>query len=78
MRTPAGSSTGIEYSSSDSQSMAENRWQLDAMIDATSVLGTRFVDRPDAHVSGDRLIDYEEGAPDARVAPGVFVVREAT
>ena len=75
MRIPAGSSTEIEYPSSDGQPMAENQWQLDAMIDAINVLGTHFVDRPDVYVSGDLLIYYEEGTPDARVAPDVFVVR---
>ena len=78
MRFPAGSSTGLEYSSSDGQPMAGNRWQLDAMFDAINVLGTHCVDCPDVHVSGDPLIDREQGAPDARAAPDVFVVREAT
>ena len=55
--------------------MAGNRWQLDAMIDAINVLGTHCVDRPDVYVSGDLLIQYEEGTPHARVAPDVFVVQ---
>ena len=40
MRIPDGASTEIEYPSSDGQPMAENQWQLDAMIDAINVLGT--------------------------------------
>ena len=56
MRIPAGSSAEIEYPSSDGQPMAENQWQLDAMIDAINVLGTHFVGRPDVYVSGDLLI----------------------
>ena len=53
MRIPAGSSTEIEYPSSDGQPMAENQWQPDAMIDAINALGTHFVDRPDVYASGD-------------------------
>ena len=56
MRIPAGSSTEIEYPSSDGQPMAENQCQPDAMIDAINALGTHFVDRPDVYVSGDLLI----------------------
>ena len=54
--------------------MAENDWQLHAMIDALSVLDRYFEDREDVYVSGDLLIYYEEGNPKARVAPDVFVV----
>ena len=54
--------------------MAENDWQLHAMIDAISVLDRYFASREDVYVSGDLLIYYEEGNPKARVAPDVFVV----
>ena len=64
----------VEYPSSDGRPMAENDWQLHAMIDAISVLGRYFSDREDVYVSGDLLIYYEEGNPKARVAPDVFVV----
>ena len=74
MRIPTGSSTEIEYPSSDGQPMSENQWQLDAMIDAINVLTTHFADCPGVYVSGDLLIYYEEGNPGARVAPDVFVV----
>ena len=64
----------VEYPSSDGKPMAENDWQLRAMIDAISVLDLRFANRPDVYVSGDLLIYHEEGNPKARVAPDVFVV----
>ena len=64
----------VEYPSSDGQPMAENDWQLHAIIDAIATLDVYFRDRPDVYVSGDLLIYYEEGNPGARVAPDVFVV----
>ena len=64
----------VEYPSSDGRPMAENDWQLHAMIDAISVLDRYFEDREDVYVSGDLLIYYEEGNPKARAAPDVFVV----
>ena len=67
-------SVAVEYPSSDGRPMAENDWQLHAMIDALSVLDRYFEDRDDVYVSGDLLIYYEEGNPKARAAPDVFVV----
>ena len=64
----------VEYPSFDGRPMAENDWQLHAMIDAISVLDRYFEDREDVYVSGDLLIYYEEGNPKARAAPDVFVV----
>ena len=73
MKTPAGSSTEVEYPSSDGERMSENQWQLWAMIDTITMLQAHFADRP-AHATGDLLIYYEEGNPRARVAPDVFVI----
>ena len=64
----------VEYPSFDGRPMAENDWQLHAIIDAVSVLDRYFEDREDVYVSGDLLIYYEEGNPKARAAPDVFVV----
>ena len=64
----------VEYPSSDGEPMAENDWQLRAMIDSIAALDVYFRHRPDVYVSGDLLIYYEEGNPGARVAPDVFVV----
>ncbi len=68
------SPAAIEYPSGDGEPMAENDWQLHAILDAVGVLCHHFRDRPDVYVSGDLFIYYEEGNPKARVAPDVFVV----
>ena len=62
------------YPSSDGLPLAENDWQLEAILDAVGVLKIRYQDRPDVYVSGDLLIYYEEGNPRKSVAPDVFVV----
>ena len=62
------------YPSSDGQPLAENDWQLRAILDAVAVLDEHFADRPDVYVSGDLLIYYEEGDPSKAVAPDAFVV----
>ena len=68
------SPAAIEYPSGDGKPMAENDWQLRAILDAFGVLDHYFRDRPDVYVSGDLFIYYEQGNPKARVAPDVFVV----
>ncbi len=67
------SPAAIEYPSGDGKPMAENDWQLRAILDAVGTLDLHFRDRPDVYVSGDLFIYYEEGNPQARVAPDVFV-----
>ena len=68
------SPAAIEYPSGDGKPLAENDWQLRAILDSVAALDLHFHDRPDVYVSGDLLIYYEEGNPRARVAPDVFVV----
>ena len=63
----------VEYPSGDGQPMAENDWQLLAIINSVSALQHHYRDHPDVYVSGDLFIYYEEGNPRARVAPDVFV-----
>ena len=63
----------VEYPSGDGQPMAENDWQLHAILDSVSALHDHYLNRPDVYVSGDLFIYYEEGNPRARVAPDVFV-----
>ena len=63
----------IEYPSGDGQPMAENDWQLHAILDSVSALHDHYLERPDVYVSGDLFVYYEEGNPRARVAPYVFV-----
>ena len=67
------SPAAVEYPSGDGQPMAENDWQLHAIIDSVSALQLHYRDRPDVYVSGDLFIYYKEGDPRARVAPDVFV-----
>ena len=74
MNQPVLSPAAVEYPSWDGKPLAENDWQLHAILDAVSALHRHFEDRPDVYVSGDLLIYYEEGNPRARVAPDVFVV----
>ena len=74
MSRNVSSPVAVEYPSFDGRPMAENDWQLRAMIDAISVLDRYFESREDVYVSGDLLIYYEEGNPKARAAPDVFVV----
>ena len=62
------------YPSSDGLPLAENDWQLEAILNAVGVLKIRYGGRPDVYVSGDLLIYYEEGNPRKSVAPDVFVV----
>ena len=65
------------YPSSDGKPLAENDWQLWAMLDAVSALRGHFEDERDVYVSGDLLIYYEQGNPRKCVAPDVFVVKGA-
>lgn len=62
------------YPSSDGLPLAENDWQLRAILDAFGALDNRYLDQPDVYVSSDLLIYYEEGNPRKSVAPDVFVV----
>ena len=62
------------YPSSDGKPLAENDWQLEAILSAVDVLRGYFEEQPDVYVSGDLLVCYEEGKPRKSVAPDVFVV----
>ncbi len=71
---PVLSSEDPLYPSSDGLPLAENDWQLAAILDAIAALKLRYRDRSDVYVSGDLLIYYEKGNPGRCVAPDVFVV----
>jgi Uma2 family endonuclease len=64
----------IEYPSSDGLPMAESDFQRKPLTYAVEALDLYFQDRPDVYVSGNLFIYYEEGNPEAVVAPDVFVV----
>lgn len=75
MRTnPALPAEDPMYPSSDGLPLAENDWQLRAILYAFGVLDFRYLDRPDVYVSSDLLIYYEEGNPRKSVAPDIFIV----
>ena len=67
------SPVAVEYPSGDGKPMAENDWQLRAILGSVAALDFHFQHRPNVYVSGDLFIYYEEGNPRARVAPDVFV-----
>ena len=64
----------VEYPSGDGKPMAENDAQLLAIHYAIGALRVYYESRADVYVSGDLLMYYEEGNPQASVAPDVFVV----
>src|SRR5437588_10029480 len=64
----------IEYPSADGLPMAESDFQRKPLTYAVEALGIYFQQRADVYVSGNMFIYYEEGNPEAVVAPDVFVV----
>ena len=66
MSRNAPSPAAVEYPSGDGKPMAENDWQLRAILGSVAALDLYFEDRPDVYVSGDLFIYYEEGNPRAR------------
>ena len=64
----------LYYPSSDGQPVAESDFQLHPLLYAVTALRTHFQDRADVYVAGNMFIYYEEGNPEAVVAPDVFVV----
>jgi Uma2 family endonuclease len=64
----------VEYPSSDGLPMAESDFQRKPLTYAVAALDIYFQHRTDVYVSGHMFIYYEEGNPEAMVAPDVFVV----
>ena len=64
----------VEYPSSDGQPIAETDHQRTPLTYAVEALRYHFRDRSDVYVSGNLLIYYRKGDPQAVVAPDVFVV----
>jgi Uma2 family endonuclease len=64
----------VEYPDSDGEPMAESDFQRTPLIYAVEALRIHFQDDPNVYVSGNMLLYYEEGNPQAVVAPDVFVV----
>jgi Uma2 family endonuclease len=64
----------VEYPSSDGLPMAESDFQRKPLTYAVEALDIYFQHRAEVYVSGNMFIYYEEGNPEAVVAPDVFVV----
>lgn len=64
----------IEYPEADGLPMAESDQTRDYLVYATKVLSAFFGQRLDVYTSGNLFIYYEQGNPEAVVAPDVFVV----
>ena len=72
-RPPQTVPEAVEYPSSDGRPVAENQRQRRALDAILPALEHHFAWREDVLVGGDLLLYYEEGNPDVRVAPDVFV-----
>ncbi|MGE3539477.1 MAG: Uma2 family endonuclease [Candidatus Tectimicrobiota bacterium] len=64
----------VVYPSSDGQPVAESDFQLRPLLYAVTTLRTYFQERRDVYVGGNMFLYYEEGNPEAVVAPDIFVV----
>ncbi|WP_302884925.1 Uma2 family endonuclease [Kovacikia minuta] len=64
----------IEYPDEDGLPMAESDQTREYLVYATKVLAVFFEHRQDVYASGNLFIYYEEGNPEAVVAPDVFVI----
>ena len=65
---------GVDYPESDGNPMAESDYQRPYIAYGTEILNIFFADQSQVYVSGNLLIYYEEGNPNASIAPDVFVV----
>src|SRR3954452_23150266 len=76
MATPPRTSADreVEYPTSDGRPMAETDTHRQDMVDLIAALQDRFAADPDAYVSGNLLLFYEQGSPRKHVSPDVFVV----
>jgi Uma2 family endonuclease len=64
----------VAYPSADGLPMAESDFQRKPLTYAVEALDIYFQYRAEVYVSGNMFIYYEEGNPEAVVAPDVFVV----
>ena len=67
---PAANAEDVFYPCSDGRPMADNMWQANAILNATSDLRAA---RPDALVAADILVYPEEGNNRNRIVPDVLV-----
>ena len=67
----------IEYPEEDGKPLAETDFQFIPLTYAVAALRARYDDRDDIYVAGNMLLYYRMNAPEAGVAPDVFVVMGA-
>src|SRR6478609_2304278 len=65
----------VNYPTGDGKPMAETELHLWVMMDLIQALARHFAADPMVYVGGDMLMYYEEGSPNKRLAPNVFVVK---
>lgn len=65
----------IEYPTSDGQPMAETSLHLRVMFDLIDGLRRRYAAAPDVWVGGNLFLCYEEGNPQAIIAPDVLLAK---
>ena len=65
----------VHYPESDGKPMAETDIHADLLIYLREALKDYFRDDPNVYVAGNLFVYYEEGNPEAVVAPDVFVVK---
>jgi len=70
--TPPASGA-IEYPSSDGEPMAETDLHYDLLTEGTARLIEHFAADPNVYVSGNLLVYYQEGKPQACLSPDCFV-----
>lgn len=75
MADPQLMTTDIHYPETDGKPMAETDIHRDQMVDLIHCLREWFQDDPQVYVAGNLLLYYEEGDPQASVAPDVLVAR---
>ena len=72
-RTANASARAVVYPESDGEPMAETDIHHRTIVDASSILRTRYADREDVYVAGDMNVYYVEGNTDIKFSPDVFV-----
>jgi Uma2 family endonuclease len=72
-RSPVGRE--VAYPTSDGKPMAETDLHRQVMVDLIEILTLHFAADPMVYVSGNLLLNYQEGDSRRRVAPDVLVAR---
>jgi Uma2 family endonuclease len=65
----------VHYPESDGKPRAESDLHRNLMVESIDTLCLHFRDDPGVYVSGNLLVYFEEGNPQASVAPDLMVVR---